>query len=252
MSAVATRRALALEHFHSDRFQRKLFRAMAIVETALTGAIKPYVAFTSGKDSMCVAALVERMSGADITAAWSDDEVEYPETVAIMETLALSGSAFIVTRGGSIHAGWFRPWQDRPFWREPLSGMRRITQPQDDYMASKGYDLTFTGLRREESRKRRDWLLTVEAENGLPLYHVKTGTGLRCCPLAAWTADDVWALIHGWGLPINPVYDRLEEIGISRERQRVGPLPLTPRSILAEGWPEVLQSLEARYGPRWS
>ncbi len=58
-------------------------------------------------------------------------------------------------------------------------------------------------------------------------------------------------MIAGMGLPYNPVYDRLAEIGIERERQRVGPLPLTPGWILERGWPEMYRDLVARYGPRW-
>jgi len=47
-------------------------------------------------------------------------------------------------------------------------------------------------------------------------------------------------------------YDRYREIGLPPERQRIASLPRSPRDTLARGWPELLDRLEARYGPHWS
>jgi phosphoadenosine phosphosulfate reductase len=209
------------------------------------------VAFTSGKDSMVVAWMVEQITRG-VTLAWSDDELEYPETVAIMEQMAPE-LMFVVTSGYSWHNHWFHPWVDTPFWRAPLPQMVWITEDQDDYMARQGYDLTFTGLRAEESRKRRDWLTYSRSAFETPgLYPVRSGTGLRCAPLHDWTVDDVWAYTYAHNLPVNPVYDRLSEIGVEPRRQRVGPLPLARRADLVAGWPDMLDALESRYGKRWT
>jgi len=43
----------------------------------------------------------------------------------------------------------------------------------------------------------------------------------------------------------------MDQIRVHRNRQRVGPLPLTPRHVLDEGWPDLLVSLEDRYQRRW-
>lgn len=246
--------ALAEEHFRSDRFQRKLDAATASVRLALIVAAKPYVAISGGKDSLCVSALVESVARDAVAHHWTDDELEYPEVVA-WTTLAqrAGGGDFYVTLGRSEHAGWFVPWTDKPYWRDPLPGARRKTTYADAWMAYRGHDLTLLGTRAGESRKRRDWLYRVRAEQGAGMvYPVKGGTGLRCCPIWDWTEDDVWALIHGWGLPYCAAYDVLADIGVSRERQRLGPLPLTPRQTLADGWPDTLDRLEQRYGRRWA
>lgn len=250
-AARAEREALGQVLFASSAFQRKLTRALATITVALGRAKTPVIAYTSGKDSMAVLALVQRLAPAT-PAAWSDDELEYPETVAHMALLRqVAGDQLIMTSGASQHAGWFWPWRDKPSFREPLPGMRRIKAEQDDYLRTKGFDLTFLGLREEESQVRREWLRQARLEHGLPLYPVKSGTGWRCCPIADWSADEVHALLVGWGLPINPVYDRLTAIGIPRAKQRVGPLPLVPRHYLADGWPDMLERLESRYGQRW-
>jgi hypothetical protein len=187
----------------------------------------------------------------DVVAAWSDDELEYPESITLMAGLQQAlGAQFVVSLGFAQHAGWFTPWSSRPYWRDPLPGALRAGMDHDDWMALRGHDLTVLGTRAEESQQRRRWLLAHAAGNA-GLYRVRSGTGLRCCPIWEWSADDVWALIAGWRLPYNRAYDVLEAIGVPRHRQRVGPLPLTPRAYLADGWPELLARLEARYGPRW-
>lgn len=237
---------LEREHFQSQRFRSKLTEAVAVVSLALHQSRQSYIAFSGGKDSVALAGLVHA-TDPDIPLVWSDDELEMPEHIEYMRMLeGVAQGQLVITLGWATHAGWFRPWADRPFWREPSKHAVHIHKPVDDWMAAQGFDLTFTGLRMDEHRKRRDWL----ASQG-PIYTVKSGCGRRCCPLWDWTADDVWALIVGWGLAYSPVYDRYEEIGIPRVAQRVGPLPLEPRGHLEQGWPDLLARLEARYGQHW-
>jgi phosphoadenosine phosphosulfate reductase len=233
-------------HFHSERFRARLVSALAITDLALATARRPYVAVSGGKDSLVVMALALRVKP-EIDLLWSDDELEYPETVAFMDILrSLAGDQLRVTLGYARHAGWFRPWRRKPAWRAPFPDAIRVGCDVDDWMGRRAYDLTLLGTRASESRKRRDWLVSAGHT-----YTVSSGTGKRCCPIWDWTEDDVWGLIAGWGLPYNTAYDRLDAIGISRERQRVGPLPLSPRTTLDAGWPDLLARLETRYGKRW-
>lgn len=221
--------------------------ATAIIRKALARATRPYVAFSGGKDSTVAAALVLAVRP-DAVLHWTDDELEYPETVDLMRAYQDAyGEQFVVSLGRSEHAGWFTPWTDAPSWRDPLPGSQRKEIPADDWMAERGFDLTFLGTRAVESVRRADWF----AASG-PLYRVTGGTGLRCCPLWDWSTADVWAYLDSPDISVNAAYLRLTEVGVSRERQRIGPLPLTPRDILARGWPDLLERLEARYGPRWS
>lgn len=245
------RRALSLEYATTNQHKHKVAQTVARIREALTASRMPYVAFSGGKDSLVLAWLVERITGG-VTLAWSDDELEYPETVEMMTTLHDTGSlAFAVTSGVSRHANWFAPWTDRPFWRDPLPGTIWIDGDQDDWMASQGYDLTFVGTRAEESRKRRDWLVYANATWGAT-YPTRSGTGTRCCPMWDWSSDDVWAYTVTHDVPVNPVYHRLAEIGVLPHKQRLGPLPLVPRAVLADRWPDLLTRLETRYGPRWT
>ena len=58
----------------------------------------------------------------------------------------------------------------------------------------------FLGLRTAESRARRVHLATRGR-----LYQITSG-GWRCCPLAQWSAEDVFAYHVARGIEINPAY----------------------------------------------
>jgi 3'-phosphoadenosine 5'-phosphosulfate sulfotransferase (PAPS reductase)/FAD synthetase len=219
-------------------------RAAWRIEEALAGASRPYIAFSGGKDSTAVLALTHAIDPA-IPFIWSDDELEYPETLDLMDAmLRRYGPQFRITLGWAEHAGWFRPWRDEPYWREPFPGALRIDQPVERWAQAEGYDLTLLGLRADESRARADHL----AAQGHTYWRA---TGRVCCPIFDWPTETVLHFIAAVGAPLNGVYARLEALGVEPEFQRVGPLPLVPRRFLAEGWPNLLARLDTRYPGRW-
>lgn len=249
---------LAADHdrWASGRLRERITAALAIVRVGLDNAKRPVIAFSGGKDSVCTMALVHTIDPT-VPLLWSDDELEYPEVVAYMRCIATCAAvpdepAFIWLQGGSTHAGWFQPWKDRPYFRQPDPRMvwREPHQADSqDWLRDNGYDLTFLGTRMGESRKRRDHLAVSHHQGAV--QPVLRGTGQHCTPVWDWNEADIWALIAGWELPYPVVYDQLAAIGVERHRQRVGPLPLARRADLAAGWPDVLAAMEARYGPRW-
>ena len=242
MTAVSLADAL---RFRLPSFQRKLERARALIADALRHSEHPYVAFSGGKDSLLVLALAaaERPG---IVAVWSDDELEYADQPTYIPNVCEQlGATLLVTLGYTTHGGWFTPWSDRPYWREPHPDALHIGQRVETWMARQGYDCAFVGLRKSESTSRTAYLSAKGR-----LYRQRNGMW-QCNPLAGWSTDEVWAAIAGLGLPYNPVYDRLAAIGVERELQRVGPLPLAPGWILQRGWPEMYRDLVARYGQRW-
>lgn len=240
-------RPLDLEHAKSRAFQGKIIRAAATCQKALKRSRRPYIAFSGGKDALVLMGLLHQFIDPNIRLAWSDDELEYPEQINYMGDIRrMAGDQLHIHLGYTTHAGWFRPWEDYPLWREPFDGSIAIEMDQDEWMAGLGYDLTFLGLRMDENRRRLNWLMQVG-----PIYPSKTGTLRRCCPLWDWTSDDIWAAIALWKLPASPVYQTLSQIHVPRDKQRVGPLPLARRAALEDGWPDLLTRLESRYGGHW-
>lgn len=251
-AVVELRREIALQRFNAPGFSDIIALARARIALSLAASEKRYVAFSAGKDSTAVMALALSVQD-DITIMWSDDELEMPESLDTIEVLRkLAGDQLVIVQQSvSVHAGWFVPWTDRPYWRDPFPGSRRShALDAAGYMAGQGYDLTILGTRAEESRKRRDWLVGQHAGNGTVAYTVSDGTQ-RCNPIWDWTVEDVWALIIGWRIPYNAAYDRMHALGVEVRRQRVGPLPLVPRDTLAGVWPDMYDRLVARYGQRW-
>lgn len=252
--------------FQSSQFRQKMQHALLIVEQALSRCRKPYIAFSSGKDSLATLALVQTLAP-DVPAVWSDDELELPETVEYMRFVqSVSGDQLTITLGYAQHAGWFTPWRDYPLWRDPLPSAIEIGMDVDAWQARRGYDLVFTGLRMSENVRRQAWLADrgpiykvgsdrrrqKQSLPGLPqLGKLRGGSRLRCCPIWDWSEDDVWALIAGLRLKYNPAYDVMQQHDYPRHSQRVGPLPLARRWQLEQAWPELLDRLETRYGKRW-
>lgn len=215
------------------------------IERALARVQRPYIAYSGGKDSTVLVHLVHAVDPT-VPVIWSDDELEYPQTVQHMEALkARLGDQFIALRGHSPHASWFRSWSDQPYWREPLPGTVEIAGMMADWATQQGYGLTFLGLRGEESKARANHLEEVGAT-------YRRRGGLVCAPLHRWGDEHIWQFIWLTGAEYNFAYRIMRGIGLPPELQRVGPLPLVPRETLALGWPSLLRRLEARYGSRWA
>lgn len=225
--------------------RRRIDRARDEIAEALRAIPNPYVAFSGGKDSLVTLALV-REQQPDIAVIWSDDELEYPEQPGYITGLARDwGLNLTVTLGYALHGGWFWPWRDAPFWREPLPGAVAVGERLETWAPAHGYGGTILGLRRQESARRRTYMRVRGT------LHDTVATGWRCNPIADWSVGDVWALIAGWDLPVNPVYDRLAAAGIERQMQRVGPLPLSPGWVLRAAYPQLWRALCERYGGQY-
>lgn len=241
----AALRATDSRHYRLPSFQAKLGRTRDLIAEALATMHDPYVAFSGGKDSLCVLALV-REQYPHVRVNWSDDELEYPEQPGYITGLARDWDLNLtITLGYAQHAGWFRPWTDAPYWREPVPGTLRIDMDVAEWVITQGWDGVFLGLRKAENSMRRRYL------DAMGRLHDTKRLGWRCNPLAGWSTDDVWALIAGLDLPYNPAYDRMALVAIPRAEQRVGPLPLSPGWLLRAGWPRMHAALRERYGPRW-
>jgi 3'-phosphoadenosine 5'-phosphosulfate sulfotransferase (PAPS reductase)/FAD synthetase len=220
------RNDIAALHAKTPGYKCKLGRAREIVTRALcTPNALPYVALSGGKDSTVVYGLV-REQYPDVPAVWSDDEWWLPETLEYIQRLQAAGLDTRQIRTNAHHTDWFETagdWDGIP-----------------DYARAQGWGLCFLGLRQEESSARR-----VHLRKFGPLFFVQMDDCWHCNPIHDWSWQDVWAYIISTGLDYNRAYDRLEEIGVEPEYQRIGPLAVERAlgygqiAILRRGWPDL-------------
>lgn len=233
-------------HARLRGFRARCQRAVTLLQEAQEQHGPLIVALSGGKDSLVCLALARMAGLSPLAAIWTDDELEYGETVeAVPRIAAQLGATLISKTGTQRHAEWFVPWTLPPYWRDPLPGTLVTRERSFQVRRRLGYRGAVLGIRREESAVR-----AIAARRWQAVHEV-AGEGWYVWPVLDWPLRDIWAAIAEWDLPYNPVYDRLAEIGVPRERQRVGPLPLSEGWMLRDGWPLMWRRLIERYGRRW-
>ena len=235
-----------------ELLEAKISDSVRIIREGSNRCLRPYVAFSGGKDSLVVAHLVHQIDPS-AEMVYCDDELLYPEHVAYIRHMKdREGDRLRMVSGAGVHRGWFRPWNDDfDWWRMPEPEMEWLPRTGQHigglaklapYL---GYDGVFLGLRRAESLRRAGIL---EAATGVD--HV--GRYWHINPIIDWSDADVWEYIDTHDLDYCPVYDRLSEIGVSRHHARLGPLPLSEGRHLWLGWAQMYCALIRRYGRRWT
>jgi 3'-phosphoadenosine 5'-phosphosulfate sulfotransferase (PAPS reductase)/FAD synthetase len=221
-----SRKEIVRLHARTSGFGRKVEQAREIIRQALETPNSPaYVALSGGKDSTVVYALA-REQAPDIPAVWSDDEWWLPETMDYIRRLQAAGLDVRQIRTTAWHADWFTI-------RGDYDGIPAYAKEQN-------WGLVFLGLRQEESAARRVHLRTFGS-----LFFAQTDDFWHCNPIHDWSWRDVWAFIVSQELDYNQAYDRLEEIGVQPEHQRIGPFAVEralgygQMAILKKGWPEM-------------
>lgn len=219
----------------------KLASARRIVAEALAISTSWYVAFSTGKDSTAVLALV-REQAPETVAQHSRHQWMLPESVAYLASVPGVRQVAYQDFDGTT---WAQRW-DSQAAAEEVGAIWLAA----DQVATRGApeDGVFLGLRAEESAARKVHL------RALGVLHRNQETGKwQCNPIAWWTVQDVWAYIVSNGVPYNTAYDRLSEIGVLLMQQRIGPLAVErvlgygQLATLKRGWPDLYNCYVARY-----
>jgi len=232
-------------HARTGRFKRKVAESLRIVEDALSTMNAPYIALSGGKDSTCVLHLV-RLCSPDVPGVWSDDEWNLPETIDYIDQV--DNVHRIAAR--VEHSEWFTSWDTK--YPELPEGTAWLDTPNNDglqaFARRQQYDGVFIGLRAKENSLRH-----IHLRKFGTLYFAQKHGVWQCNPIAWWSVQDVWAYIVSNDVPYNAAYDRLSEIGVALEYQRIGPLSQARAlgygqlQILKRGWPELFNQFANKY-----
>lgn len=227
------RNEIAELYARTSNYRWRLRSAREIVRKAVDLSELGYVALSGGKDSTVVYGLIREVLP-NIPAVWSDDEWWLPETMAYIQRLQAGGLDVRQIRTTAWHTDWFAIQGDY--------------DSIPDYAHQQGWQLVYLGLRQEESNARRMHLRTLG-----PLFFAKSDQTWHCNPIHDWSWQDVWGYIVSNHLDYNRAYDRLEEIGVEPEYQRIGPfavermLTYGQMAVLKRGWPEMFERFAAEH-----
>ena len=167
--------------------------ARALIAGQLSAASAPCV--TSSFQADCVVLLhMLRAVRPDIPVLFLDTVHHFEETYAYRDEIAARWDLNLVT---------LRADEPAPgLWQQSTEACCARHKVGPLFTALGGYDIWFTGLRREQSPSRAG-LAEVEP------FTLPNGTILRkVSPLAAWTNREVWAYAKTHDIPLLPLYDR--------------------------------------------
>jgi phosphoadenosine phosphosulfate reductase len=183
------------QHKHRVRLAR------GRVSEWLENVRKPYVAFSTGKDSTVVLRLV-REQAPNVPAVYFDADCSFPESqqmlrqtdnVIVFPTIEPLLATF--KRFGGFDAG---PELERETMRTT------VWEPIKHLIKEYGFDGVAYGLRAEENPGR-----AMHAKFRGAMFRYKRDGLWGCQPIHDWLYDDVWAFIVTNGLTYCGTYDRM-------------------------------------------
>jgi phosphoadenosine phosphosulfate reductase len=159
----------------------------------LASAAAPCV--TSSFQAECVV-LVDmlRRVRPDIPVLFLDTFHHFAETYAYRDEIAARWNLNLINlRSGQPSPG---------LWQQDTSACCATHKVEPLFRALAGYDVWFTGLRRQQSPSRAN-LQEIEP------FPLPDGKVLRkISPLAGWTTKEVWSYAKEHDIPLLPLYDR--------------------------------------------
>jgi phosphoadenosine phosphosulfate reductase len=203
-------RAGFLAHARTQRYQRKVEQAKQRVSDWLGAARKPYIAFSTGKDSIVVLNMVREVAPNTPTVYFDADSC-LPESLA---TLDMTDGLIRYATDEPILDTIARIGFNNPKALDRATMQSTVWGPIKRLIADYQFDGVALGLRADESRGRR-----LNAYTRGAIYQYKRD-GVWCCqPIWDWRYNDVWAYIVSNNIDYCKAYDRLWEL--PEEDQRI-------------------------------
>ena len=190
-------------------FKKRVRRARDIVSQWLSICANPYVAFSTGKDSTCVLALVREQS--ESPSVYFDADSSYPESQQLLSAIPnlIIWPATEPILATIKRVGFASPRLEDETMRTT------VYEPAAALLEKYKFDGVAYGLRAEESYGRR-----VNRRVRGPLFQYQTRyPGVWACqPICDWSYYDVWAFIVSQDLSYCGVYDKLWDEPIENQR----------------------------------
>ena len=166
--------------------------AARIVAGALSRGGKPCITCSFQAEDMVVLHMLLAIKP-DIPVLFLDTVHHFAQTYAYRDEMAESWSLNLVNlRAAEPSPGLWQTSTDACCARHKVEPL---------FSALEGYDIWFTGLRRQQSASRAS-LAEVEP------FRLPSGKSIsKVSALAAWTTKDVWTYAKAHDIPLLPLYD---------------------------------------------
>lgn len=195
------RRKLYELHSRLPIMRRRVKEAEEAVARWLSKSKKPYVAWSTGKDSTVMLWLILQQKP-DVEVIYFDADSALPDSVELMERLRTEWNLNLrIIKTRPILDTLAEYGLEHP--RIDYYTMRDTVYLPVQQLVDEGYDGVAVGIRAGEGRER-----SIASSKYAPLWKTK-GTGLwTCWPIHRWGARDVWGYTVSEDLPYNRAYDK--------------------------------------------
>jgi len=184
--------------------RRKIERALEFIAATLDSCRKPYVGWSSGKDSTVVLHLCQQLRP-DIPALCCQTDIDLPDNEWFVPEIVRRLRINFTSVRPKVSAWQILRECGGPFGQVNVATSRLdrecFYEPMAEVVRERGYDLTFLGLRAEEAKGRR----MNRRLRGLRYFNRTHGIEIAQ-PIADWSGRDVMAYLVANDIPINPVY----------------------------------------------
>ena len=189
-------------HTRSYQYSQCVERARHIIDIAIQKG-NASISWSTGKDSTVLTHLVLQQKS-DIPIIIQFDDCDWPEKREYAERVAKAQN-WTYHSVMPDYSVWEAVQQCELGFEDICSQNHRITQltflkPLEDKQKQLNCNVTFLGLRKEESRSRKLNLL----KRG-ELYQLRSGQW-HCCPLSTWKTIDIFSYLIDNDIEINPYY----------------------------------------------
>lgn len=189
----------------TQSYRRAVDEARRTAGRALALSSKRKLSLSGGKDSTALAHLVSELASGDIDVISEKDDLDYPGEEEYVRALAARcGFRLTIVRPEVSPAEWLEQRAAAMSGDDDMhsraAGLSRACFYGVMEEAELGADVTFWGLRAEESGQRRR---LIRARG--TLYTLKSGM-VRCHPLGHWRGLDVYSYLDEVGIDPLHVY----------------------------------------------
>jgi 3'-phosphoadenosine 5'-phosphosulfate sulfotransferase (PAPS reductase)/FAD synthetase len=206
------RNKTAMVHARLKPHQKRVDYARDVVSRALDRMSKPYVAFSTGKDSVCTAALVWEQAP-DVPAVYFDADNAFPDTYGLLERLEQAGRTIIRWPTEPLFDTFTRhggPLADGIGHKTMIS---TVYEPIQALQSEYHFDGVFVGLRADENEGRAKLIYARG-----PIFDCARDGVVEALPVCWWSYWDVWAYILTNELDYNRTYDLMLDMPLDDQR----------------------------------